>query len=213
MVTTVKITAIPTVAGSTFTEHSKTGGGFEGAFNYELLKGSKGRNLRIMANVMAGDGIGRYLIGMGPQAVVAPISRGGTCTSGATGNCDLTISLVHSGGGILGTEFQPGAKTQFGLYYGGDYFQRNSFPDLTSSAVIKPIIGFGGAGSSNTANRSIQEATIDWTRTFWKNPQYGTVLLVTQASYVTRSPWFVALGAPKNAHLGMGYLSIRYVLP
>jgi hypothetical protein len=53
----------------------------------------------------------------------------------------------------------------------------------------------------------------DWTQTFWRNPQYGAVLLVTQTSYVTRAPWFVALGAPKNAHLMMGYVSLRYVLP
>jgi len=65
----------------------------------------------------------------------------------------------------------------------------------------------------NSNNRAIQEGTIDWTQTFWKNPQYGAVLMVTQFSYVTRAPWFVPLGAPKNAHLGMGYLSIRYVLP
>jgi hypothetical protein len=75
------------------------------------------------------------------------------------------------------------------------------------------IAGFGGANSPNSANRAIQEGSIEWTQTFWKNPQYGAVLLVTQASYLTRAPWFVATGAPKNAHLGMGYLSIRYVLP
>jgi hypothetical protein len=39
------------------------------------------------------------------------------------------------------------------------------------------------------------------------------VLLVTQYSYLTRSPWFVFNGAPKNAHLSQAYLSIRYVLP
>ncbi|HEY4676548.1 MAG TPA: hypothetical protein VIJ01_05270, partial [Candidatus Angelobacter sp.] len=70
-----------------------------------------------------------------------------------------------------------------------------------------------GPNSPNSANRAIQEGSIEWTQTFWKNPQYGAVLMVTQASYLTRAPWFVAAGAPKNAHLGMGYLSIRYVLP
>jgi len=39
------------------------------------------------------------------------------------------------------------------------------------------------------------------------------VQLVTQTSYVTRAPWFVAAGAPKNAHLMMGYVSLKYVLP
>ncbi len=93
--------------------------------------------------------------------------------------------------------------------------QRNAFPDLTSSAAIKPIIGFGGINEANAGiqNRSIQQATFDWTQTMWRNPQYGALQLVTQASYLTRSPWFVPAGGPKNAHLGMGYVSLKYVLP
>ena len=75
--------------------------------------------------------------------------------------------------------------------------------------MTKPFIGFGGLNSPNSANRSIQEASFDWTQTFWRNPQYGAVLLVTQTSYVTRSPWFVAAGAPKNAHLMMGYRQLE----
>jgi len=62
-------------------------------------------------------------------------------------------------------------------------------------------------------NRDIQEGTFDWTQTFWKNPQYGAVMMISQTSYVTRSPWFVPLGAPKNAHLLQQFLSLRYVLP
>jgi hypothetical protein len=77
----------------------------------------------------------------------------------------------------------------------------------------KPCIGYGGLNSANTNNRAIQEGTFDWTQTFWRNPQYGAVLLITQYSYLTRAPWFVAAGAPKNAHLSMGFVSLRYVLP
>jgi hypothetical protein len=32
-------------------------------------------------------------------------------------------------------------------------------------------------------------------------------------SYLTRAPWFVAPDAPKNAHLTMAYVALRYVLP
>ncbi|HKR97386.1 MAG TPA: hypothetical protein VJW55_18570, partial [Candidatus Angelobacter sp.] len=112
-----------------------------------------------------------------------------------------------------GSELQAGKKTLFGFYYGGFYYQRNSFPDITATTATKPFIGFGGLNSANTNNRAIQEASFDWTQTFWKNPQYGAVQLVTQTSYVTRAPWFVAAGAPKNAHLMMGYVSLKYVLP
>ena len=111
------------------------------------------------------------------------------------------------------TSHQAAPKTLIAGYYGVDYFQRNFFRDTTSPAVTKPFIGFGGPNSANSANRSIQEPTLDITQTLWRNPQYGALLLINQASYLTRSPWFVAPGAPKNAHLFMDYVSLRYVLP
>lgn len=200
MFTTVKVSVLPTGA-TQFANHSSIGGGLETAFNVELVK-----NFRFLVNGMYGDGVGRYLTGLGPQYVVRPVALTPT-------TFDVATSMVHSGGGTAGFEFQLGSKTQIGTYYGGYYFQRNAFPDLTSPAVTKPIIGFGGIGSANTNNRAIQEGTIDWTQTFWKNPQYGAVVLVMQASYLTRAPWFVAPGAPKNAHLTMGYVGFRYVLP
>jgi hypothetical protein len=201
LLTTVKVTDVP-IGGTSFVHHAKMGGAVQTALNWELVP----KRLRFVADAMWGNGSGRYLIGMAPQAVVRPIATGPAAF-------DVDLSLVHSGNALVGFELQPGKNTQFGFYYGGMYAQRNAFPDVTSPLVTKPIIGFGGLNSPNSANRSVQEATIDWTQTFWRNPQYGAVLLVTQASYVTRSPWFVALGAPKNAHLTMGYVSLRYVLP
>jgi hypothetical protein len=214
--TTAKATVVPTVAGATFKSDSAMGGGVQSDVVADLYN-KDGRNFRVVANGMWGPGVGRYLIGTGPQVVVVPVPAvsGGTCVSGATGSCAIHNSMVHSGNVLLGVEFLPHPKSQFGVYYGGAYFQRNAFPDLTSALVIKPIIGFGGVGEvGNTVmNRAIQEGTIDWTQTLWKNPQYGALLLVNQVSYVTRAPWFVAVGAPKNAHLTMAYVSLRYVLP
>ena len=213
LLTSAKITVLapsntPTAA---FDHSSKVGGGFVGAINYEMAKG-----FRLVGNGIWGTGIGRYLIGFGPQAVVVPVNGAGTtCTIVGTAavGCNAELSMVHAGGTIIGSELQAGKKTQFGFYYGGFYFQRNAFADITSAAATKPIIGFGGLNSGQAANRAIQEGTIDWIQTFWRNPQYGAVQLVTQASYVTRAPWFVAAGAPKNAHLAMGFVSLKYVLP
>jgi hypothetical protein len=199
LVTSVKTTVVP-IGGTTFQGHTSIGGGIDAAFNFELFKG-----FRVLANGMYGDGVGRYLIGLAPQTVIRPIATG-------PGTFTIDNSLVHSGMAIVGLE-ATAKKSQFGFYYGGMYAQRNAFADVTSPLVTKPIIGFGGINSPNSANRAIQEGTFDWTQTFWKNPQYGAVLLVTQTSYVTRAPWFVPAGAPKNAHLVMGYVSMRYVLP
>jgi len=90
----------------------------------------------------------------------------------------------------------------------------NAFPDITSAAVTKPIIGFGGVNEANAGiqNRSFRKLLSIGRRPCGKNPQYGALLFVTQTSYVTRSPWFVAVGTPKNAHLTMGYVSLKYVL-
>ena len=222
--TVIKTTVLPR-GGTSFEQHSKVGGGVFGATSLELLHGSEGRNIKFVANGMWGNGIGRYLNGLAPNAVVFPITTPGgtTCSSTGsgttlvvTGNCDANLSLVHAGNVVGGFEFLPHPKSQFGVYYGGLYAQRNFFTDITggtNSVGAHPFGGFGGPNSANNNNRTVQEGTIDWQQTFWRNPQYGAVLMVNQVSYLTRSPWFVALGAPKNAHLVMGYVSLRYVLP
>ena len=192
LLTTVKTVTLAPVAGATFNGKSATGGGGGAAMNFEIV-----HNFRFLANAFYGDGSGHYLIALGPAAVVSP-----------TGS----PSLVHSGMGLAGFEYQATRKTQFGLYYGATYYQRNFFLDTTAT---KPntFIGFGGPNSANTNNKSLQQPTFDWRQTFWQNPQYGAIMLITQTSYLTRSPWFVAAGAPKNAHLVMVYTSLRYVIP
>ena len=184
------------VAGN-FVKHTKEGGGFEAAINYELVK-----NFRLVANGFYSNGGGRYIFGQAPDVVVAPNAAG----------TDVSLSLVHSGSGIGGFEWQATPKAAFYGYYGGVYAQRNAFID-TTNPVPGRFAGFGGPNSPNSANRAIQEGTLGWIHTFWKNPQYGAVQLITQASYLTRAPWFVPNGAPKNAHLVMGWVDIRYVLP
>lgn len=215
LLTTIKITNIPAVPNATFVSHTKTGAGIEGAVNLELLK-----NIRFVSNGFYSYGGGRYVFGMGPDAVARAVdTAGGSCTAGPpVTNCDLQLSLVHSISGIIGFEAQITPKTMLYGYYGGAYFQRNFSVDLTNPNPGQ-LVGFGAPrlgtfnGSSSSNNRAIQEPTFGWTQTFWKDPQYGALQLITQASYLTRSPWFVAAGAPKNAHLTMAWVDIRYVLP
>jgi hypothetical protein len=214
VLTTVKITNLsPTTF--TFVTHSGVGGGIEGGINFELFK-----DFSFVANGLWGSGVGRYMIGMGPEFVVRPVQIGPS-------QFDLQTSMVHSGNGLAGFEWKPTNKTQLGAYYGAAYFQRNSFADPTSAVVLgtpiacqpgqpittMPCIGFGYQNSGNFDNKSIQEGTLDWTQTFWSSEQHGKLQFVTQGSYLTRTPWFVAAGAPKNAHLFMTYVSLRYVLP
>ena len=191
----IKVTDL--VAGS-FTHHTKEGGGVEAAVNLEVVK-----NLHLVANGFYSDGGGRYIFGMGPDTVVLPTAAG----------TDVFLSLVHSGSGIAGFEYAVTPHTTLYGYYGGAYFQRNFALDTSAGAKPNTFVGFGGPNSANSNNRALQEPSIGWIQTFWRNPQYGALQLITQASYLTRSPWFVAAGAPKNAHLAMGWVDLRYVLP
>jgi len=204
--TSAKVTVIPTVPSASFVKHTKLEGGIFGATNIELFKG-----FRFLASGMWGPGVGRYLIGMAPQVVVLPVSASGAACSSA-GGCDVSVSPIHSGDAIAGFEAQAGKKTLLGFYAGAMYAQRNFGLDLTKAGA-PAFIGFGGPNSANTNNRTVQEVTFDWTQTFWKNPQYGSVFLVNQLSYISRSPWFVPAGAPKNAHVTQVFVSLRYALP
>jgi hypothetical protein len=196
-----------------------TGGGGSVNFNLELVK-----NFHLILNDMFGDGTGRYIFGLGPSLIVKP--------SGSPG-------LVHAYSGLGGFEWQPNSKLMLYAYYGGAYFDRNygiqcfvqptttptsSATSLASTTTPPAVcnstpsstpfyVGFGYPGSSSSANKSLQEPTFGFIPTLWRNPRWGALQIITQYSYLTRAPWFVAANAPKNAHLSMVYVDVRYVLP
>ncbi len=166
-----------------------TAGGGSVNLNLEIFK-----NFHLIANSFWSDGGGRYIFGLGPDLII----RG-------NGN----PSPVHSGSGIGGFEWQANAQNMLYSYYGVGYFQRN----VTFDPATGKEAGFGFSGSSSGANRAVQEPTFGYIRTLWKHENYGGLQVLTQYSYLTRSPWFVAPGAPKNAHASIVYLDFRYLLP
>jgi hypothetical protein len=182
-----------------FVKNSAIGGSFFGGFGVSLTK-----KFRVLAHGMYGGGGGRYFIGFGPQFVVVPIAVSPTTFTAEP-------SMVHSGSGFGGFEWQAGSKTQIGGYYGGTYYQRNAFPDVTAAGT--PIIGFGGIGSASNNNRALQEGWFVIAQTLWKNPQYGALVLAADSSYTTRAPWFVKAGDPKNAHMFMERIDLKYIIP
>jgi hypothetical protein len=207
LLSTFKIAVIPT-GTTTFVTHSKMGGGAEAAVNLELIK-----NFRIVANGFYSDGGGRYIFGMGPDVVVLPTSASGS-TCGPTTGCDAQLSLVRSASGIGGVEAQVTPKTLVYGYLGGAYFKRNFVADPSSPGSFA---GYGFPGGSNAvsqaANRAILEPTVGWIQTFWRDPQHGALQLITQGSYLSRTPWVVNTGTPKSAHLTMVWVDLRYILP
>jgi len=150
------------------------------------------KNFRLIATGFYGSGGGRYLVGLGPDFIVGP---------------DGSISPVHSAGGIAGFEYAPNAKSQWFGYYGGTYFDRNY-------VMVSPgsYLGFGYPGSSN-ANRQFQEPVLGYYYTYWKNPKYGSLQIITEYAYLSRAPWYVPAGTPSTAHAHMIFGSLRFTLP
>jgi hypothetical protein len=179
-----------------------TGGGGSVNVNYEVI-----RNLHLIANTFYSYGGGRYIFGLGPDVIVKP---------------DGTLSGVRAGSGIGGFEYQATPRYMFYGYYGGAYFQRNfgflaAAPTSSCDGISGfTCVGFGFPGSANISNRAIQEATIGVIPTLWSSENRGRFQIITQYSYLVRSPWSIPVTTgpnPKNAHSSIVYLGLRYVLP
>jgi hypothetical protein len=184
----VNVIATPTPitnAGTVTT--SISGGGGAATINVELVK-----NVRLIATGFYSYGGGRYIASTaGPDVVVRP---------------NGTLSGIHSGSGIGGFEWTPNPKTVIYGYYSGAYFGKNF--DKTGTTFT----GYGFPGSSNSANRYIYEPTVGVHYMMWRNPNYGDIRIMTQFSYVSRTPWNIGTG-PGTAHMGMAYINLRYDIP
>ena len=173
----------------------REGGGISAAANIEIA-----RNLHLIATGFWSDGGGRYIGGLGPAFVVA---QPGTTTA------PFSTQMVHSGSTIAGAEWRATKNNVIALTYSGAYFARSFSVD----PVTGMLVGYGFHGSANSNNRSIQEGTLATQTVLWTRPGYGSVQVITQSSYITRSPWSPDPGSPKFAHVFAGYANLRYVLP
>ena len=157
-------------------------------------------NFRLLANSFFSSGGGRYIFGLGPDLIA---------------RSDGSLRPVASYAGLGGFEYtrRPkvnpnGLATTFFGYFGGTYFQRETTSDTNGS-----VIGFGYPGSSSNANRMIQQVSFGFNQTIWSNPMHGSFRMTTQASNLTRSPWWVAPERPRSAPVNMVFVGLRYELP
>lgn len=177
---------------------TRSGGGGSINANLELVK-----NFHLIASTFWSDGGGRYIFQLGPDFAV---------NINAAGN--FIPSPIHAGSGVGGFEYRFNPESLLYAYYGAAYFGRD-FQGTAGTGGITTYTGYGFPGSPSTQNRTVQEPTIGVIQTFWKNPNYGDLKLITQVSYLSRNPWSVT-GTPGNAasaHLGMAYVDLRYDLP
>jgi hypothetical protein len=156
--------------------------------NVELMPG-----LRLVTNNFWSNGEGRYLFGVVPDFIV---------------RADGSPSLIHAGSTVSGFEYAH-KNAQFYIYYGGIYAGRNTALDANGTTRI----GYGYSGSANSQNKTTQEGTFGWTHTWWRDGKFGAMQTMLQYAYFFRDPWFVAPGAPRNAHENAAWFNLRYVLP
>jgi hypothetical protein len=195
LLTAVGILTPASITGSASVKDIREGGGISGAANMEVMK-----NLHVIVTGFWSDGGGRYIGGLGPAFVVA--QQGETSSP-------FSVQVVHSGSGIAGAEWLAHKDSVIALTYSSAYFARAFSTDPSTGELV----GYGFPGSSNSNNRVLQEGTLATQTTLWKWPGYGSVQVITQSSYIQRAPWYLAPGAPKNAHVFVGYANLRYVLP
>jgi hypothetical protein len=204
------------ISPNTSLNSSTEGGAVSANINFELFK-----NFHLIANSYWSDGGGQKIFGLAPDVVISPQP---TATSA------LAIRPLHSGSGIGGAEWQVMPKLMVYGYYGGVYIGRDFFncaaPGTSPGATfcgygVPASVGGASTGiSQNTAysqNRVVQEGTIGLIPVFWRSPNYGTVQLIMQYSYLSRNPWAVVPVAgglnPAVAHGSMAWVDLRYVLP
>jgi hypothetical protein len=173
------------------------GGSFNGIF--EVAKG-----FRLITNNFWSQGEGRYIFGQAPNFIIRP---------------DGAPSSIHSGSTIQGLEATVKNSLVY-AYYGGVYILPNTALDTNGRLIGWGFQPFAGQpGAANSQNRSIQEGTIGMIQTIWRDPKYGSLQLMPQYAYFTRSPYSVAQTVPpalpalNSAHQHAVWFNVRYTLP
>jgi hypothetical protein len=153
---------------------------------------------RVLSNNFYSAGGGRYIFGQAPDLVLAP---------------DGSITTVTAASTVSGIEYTH-EKTQLFGYYGGIYIDHADVPSVAGTPCMDAMscVGYGYAGSPAGQNKYIQEETLGFNQTFWKDPKYGALNLMGQYSHLHRNPWQTGTG-PQDAHMNMVFLNLRYTLP
>ena len=171
-----------------------TGGGAFLNLNFQLFPG-----FRVLTNNFWSNGGGRYIFGQVPDIILNP---------------DGSMSAIRASSTVTGVEFTHKNIFLY-AYYGGIYVGRDlGFVNGAEYGYGLDATGVGSSYATAIAqNRTIQEGTVGFNQTFWRDTKYGALNLMGQYSYLTRNPWSVAPGNPVNAKLNIVFLNLRYTLP
>jgi len=182
-----------TATTSPIIDHSLTGGGAFGNFNVQLFRG-----FRVIVNTYWSQGGGRYIFGTVPDVIVQP---------------NGTLSAIRASSTVSGFEYTH-KNTLLYSYYGGVYAAKDvGFANGTEYGYGVDASSTGNYAAAISQNRTIQEATIGFNQTMWRDAKYGALNVIGQYSFLTRNPWGVIPGQPNEANLNLVFLDLRYTLP
>jgi hypothetical protein len=165
------------------------------------------KKVDIMAEALAGTGIGRYASGLGSDVTVKP---------------DGTIVPIRTLQTMLGVEAHPGSRWDFYLYGGDEFYSRTAYVNAAGLPV-----GYGSALNNNSGcqleapsatqpcqaqNRTLWEIEPGYWYRFYKGAA-GTVAMGMSYSYIQRSAWAGLGGLQPRGNENMVMTSFRYLLP
>ena len=145
------------------------GGGFLN-LNFQLFPG-----FRILTNNYWSQAGGRYIFGQVPDLIVNP---------------DGSLSPIKTSSTVTGYRIHTQEHVSIRLLRRHLRFPR---PWVRQRGGVWLWRRCDGPGSNYATaisqNRTIQEGTVGFNQTFWKDDKYGALNLMGQYSYLTRNPW------------------------
>lgn len=148
---------------------------------------------RILGEVAAGSGLGRYIGGLVPDAAF---------------RSDGSISLIDTTSWVGGVEQTLTPRVSVAGYYSGVKAE-----DTYSADTDGRLIGFGSPGSPTTNNRTIREVTVTGAYQIVRTPDRGSAQFNAQLSWLNREPWSTPASGLSSARSFMFLAQIRYNLP
>jgi hypothetical protein len=212
--------AVPGVSNTSY------GGGIGASLSLPVIP----KKLDIIAQALAGNGIGRYGSGVGPDVTIRP---------------DGKLVAIRAYQALGGLESHPSDKFDVYAYLGGEYYQRTAYVNPAATSVNASGVGYGSpfinvancaigfssgtppvatteanfAATCNAQSRYVYEAQPGFWYRFYRGPK-GTLQFGMSYSYTYRQTYPGLLGnsftatkyEPKGIE-NMVMTSFRYVLP
>jgi hypothetical protein len=165
------------------------------------------KKLDLIAEGLAGTGIGRYASGLGADVTL---------------RTDGTIVPIRTLQSMIGLEAHPGSRWDLYLYGGNEYYSRTAYVNTAGLPV-----GYGSPLNNNSGcqlevpaatqpcqaqNRTLWQVEPGYWYRFYKGPA-GTVALGMSYSYIERSAWSGSGGLQPRGNENMVMTSFRYYLP